>query len=233
MIRTAVIAAVFLVAIAVAIGGWVVFSRTQAAQVAHDKLQERVIAVAALEASYKQRSDEMERTWEQSDDAHRSALQMGDQPGLRGNGSPANVRRVTAILRSEEITVDVMDRLATQAHTDEAVALSDFGDRYGTAAVSAARDDLALALTEVHNESRHWKLALDAMLNPKKPALTPGSYYANDTASAKIKNDFLAAEQSGENANAARNALQSDWDTLVEKMKAESTEAAHELANAH
>jgi hypothetical protein len=226
MLRVAALAGALLIAIV----GWLIFSRVHAAQLANDQLQARVTGATALAESSQQRSDEMEHLWDQSDDAHRTALQMGDQPGLRGNDTPDNRRRVEDILRREETTVDQMDQFASQAIADESTALSEFSDRYGSQTVSTARTDLATVQTEIHNESRHWDNALGAMLDSTKPALAANSYYVND-ASSPVKDEFLAAEQSGENANAARDALQSDWDALNAKMKSESGEAAHDPAN--
>jgi hypothetical protein len=226
-------AVALVVALLIGAAGWLIGSQMHSASVAHDKqigaLQSHATDAQSLQASYQRHSVEIERIWDQSDDERRRALQFGDEHYAPANAKLDNTKRVADLLGREQIAAGLMETLATRAISDETIALNELGDRYGAGAVSSARHDLATTLMEIHNEGREWNRALSDMLHSPNLTLASSSYYINDTTSPKIKGEFAAAEQAASNANAARDAFQSDSDVIVAKLKADADAAAGAL----
>jgi hypothetical protein len=206
--------------------GWVVASQVRAADATQQqriaRLNERS-AEQKMFATYvlKQLSGS-EEIWDEVGAARMRAQAAAEERSACALGSDGLACRI-GVLHREQALVDQVDAFAVDASAQEAETLDRFSDRYGAASVATARQDLAEALQDVHDETRHWTQALRDASDPRN---------GDGVTASGTKSEFEAAVTARAKSAAALDRLSSDWTEVVQNLKQEANDTRLALSKA-
>ena len=190
-----------LAAVVAAVGiGWTVALQVHGAEAAQRQriaeLNQRSVEQRSLAVYVMKQLAGSDEIWDGVDAARRRVEGMG-------RASASSLPRRLAM-------VENIDAFAGDASAVESEVLDRFGERYGASSVAAARRDLASAVRDVADETRHWSHALREAADASQPA------------AARAKVEFAMATSARERSVAARASLSADWTAIVALLRAEA-----------